>query len=476
MCWGAVVGLFGDRTYEEFATILQAANAAFGKSGPNGWAQLKMSEIGIDQFGDVFTSRNGRGKAIVLEKDGELIVAFRGTDKWSDLKDYDKISVVKSYSRQFDKLMEQVAKYQDEHDLHTTFTGISLGGAVTNIVAAKADNQWDGAFKDSSFFGISSPYLANNRQRDLFNLGVQNDEIYGIIPGSWNQGAKDLATQNIFIYLNHRTLVDNLDDSLFAHHVGNFNRAMASLDGLTVADGKLLVDMLNPDSLLIFDQTREVVKASELKHSRDRILTIVGESRKDRINGADDKVGGGDEERIYGMGGNDQIHAKSGRDELHGGSGNDMLDGGDGRDSMFGDGGNDRLVFETHLELGEGGAGKDRFIIRTISSHGAAPASVVITDFTPGEDVLVLDRFDGNKDKKGMQSLHFAGYAVYDADDGLSPLEQGFVNDTRPGSVAIYQDQNGDTLLIINRDGDRAREFEIKFDGALGDFAADLLL
>src|SRR5688500_17632094 len=34
--WGGVVGLFGNRSYEEFATILQAANAAFGKGGPNG--------------------------------------------------------------------------------------------------------------------------------------------------------------------------------------------------------------------------------------------------------------------------------------------------------------------------------------------------------------------------------------------------------------------------------------------------------
>jgi Ca2+-binding RTX toxin-like protein len=471
------VSLFGYRSFEEFSVLLKAANAAFGKEAPNGWGQLKMSDLGIDQFGDTFTSRNGRGKAIVLEKEGELIVAFRGSDKWSDIKDYDKISFVKSYSRQFDKLMEKVAKYQEENDLHTTFTGISLGGAVTNIVADKADNQWDDAFKDSSFFGISSPYLSNNRRRDLFNLGIQNDEVYGILPGSWNDRAKDLATQNIYIYLNHRTLVDNLDDSLYAHHVGGFNRAMASLEGLAVHSGQLLVDVLNPDSCLIFDQTKEVLKASELQHPRDKILTIVGESKKDRINGADNGVSGGDEERIYGMGGNDKINAKTGRDELHGGSGNDMLDAGDGRDWMFGDGGDDKLVFETHLEQGEGGAGADRFIVRTITNHGSsAPASVVIDDFTPGEDTLVLDRFDGNKDKKGTQSLHFAEYAVYDASDGLSDLEKGYVNKHKPGGVTIYEDENGDTLLIINRDHDRGREFVIKFDGALGDFSADLLL
>ena len=149
---------------------------------------------------------------------------------------------------------------------------------------------------------------------------------------------------------------------------------------------------------------------------------------------------------------------------------------GDGRDWMFGDGGNDKLVFETNLEFGEGGAGADRFIIRTITNNATGPATVVLTDFTTGEDVIVLDRFDGNKDKKGSQSLHFAEYAVYDASNGLSDLEQGFVNDRKPGSVTIYEDENGDTLLIINRDDDRVREFEIKFDGPLGDFSSDLLL
>ena len=45
-----------------------------------------------------------------------------------------------------------------------------------------------------------------------------------------------------------------------------------------------------------------------------------------------------------------------------------------------------------------------------------------------------------------------------------------------PGGITIYEDQNGDTWLIINRDNDRHREFVIEFNGALGDFSSDLLL
>ncbi|MGV3548364.1 calcium-binding protein [Rhizobium sp.] len=469
------MGLFGKRSFEEFGVILQAANAAFGKDGPSGWTQLKMSDLNINQTGDTFTSPNGRGKAIVLEKDGELIVAFRGTDKKSDIKDYDGIAVSKSYSKQFDKLLDKVAAYQEENDLHTTFTGISLGGAVTNIIAERAANRWGKDFIDSSFVGIASPYLAGNRNRDLFNIGFENDLIYGLIPGSSTKAAKELSTDNLYIYVKQRFMTDNLDDNIYAHHVGNFNQAIASLQGLTEKGGAQLVDVLKPDSYVIFDHFKGTVKAEELRHPRDSVLTIIGQGRDDWIVGTN---GGarGSMERIYGMNGDDTIRGKHGRDEIYGGNGNDNIDGGHARDWMYGGAGNDRLVFETHGDFGEGGTGNDRFIIKTVTRPGPEPASVIIADFTPGEDKFVFKLFDGNSTKKGMQDLRFSEFAVYDDSDGLSNLEKGYVNDKRPGSVTIYEDQNGDTFLIINTDHDRQREFQIKFEGSLGDFSRDLLL
>ena len=471
---GLVLGIFGNRDYAEFATLLHAANAAFGKSGPAGWTQLKMSDLGIKQNGDTFTSPNNRGKAIVLQQDDQLIVAFRGTDKLNDIKDYYDISAVKSYSKQFSKLLDAVKTYQSAYDLQTTFTGISLGGAVTNIIADKADNQWNDAFKNSTFLGIASPYLSNNTHRDLYNFGIQNDLIYGVVPHSWNKRSKSMAAQNIYIYENGRTLVDNLDDQLSPHHPGGLNRAIASLNGLTVASGELLVDVLKQDSYLIFDRTKEVLKASELDHPRSQVLTIIGESRNDRINGADKQNRGGNEERVYGMGGNDVINTRQGRDELHGGSGNDTLNGGNGADRMYGDGGDDRIIMADHGDWAEGGSGSDRFIIMTMGRGGSEPARVTIADFTPGEDKIDLRNFDGTNMRKGDQPLRVVEYAMYT--DGQSDLEKGFVNDLTPGGITIYEDQNGDTWLIINRDNDRHREFVIEFNGALGDFSSDLLL
>jgi len=468
------LGIFGNRDYDEFVTLLHAANAAFGKDAPNGWTQLKMSDLGIKQNGDTFTSPNNRGKAIVLEQDDQLIVAFRGTDKLNDIKDYYDISAVKSYSKQFDKLLEAVKVYQNKNDMETTFTGISLGGAVTNIIADKADNQWGDAFKNSTFLGIASPYLSNNTHRDLFNFGVQNDLVYGVVPHSWNPRSKSMAAENVYIYENGRKFIDNLDDQLSPHHVGGLNRVINSLEGLTTMTGELLVDVLKQDSYVIFDRTKEVLKASELDHPDFHVLNIIGESRDDRINGADKHNRGGNEERVFGRGGDDIINTKQGRDELHGGSGNDFLNGGNGADWMYGDDGDDRLVLADHRDLAEGGSGSDRFIIHTIGKGGPQPAEVMLPDFTPGVDKIDLREFDGNNLRKGDQPLKVVEYVQYT--DGQSDLEQGFVNDLTPGGITIYEDQLGDTWLIINRDNDRNREFVIHFDGTLGDISGDLLL
>ena len=137
------MSLFGYLDLEEFATIYRVAVASYGKADvPQGSVALTMAELGIDNQGNdtIFTSKNGRGKAIVAEFEGELVVGFRGTDKYNDIKDYNNISLTKNYFKQFERLIEAVKDYSQENDLDVTFTGISLGGAVTNIIADRATN------------------------------------------------------------------------------------------------------------------------------------------------------------------------------------------------------------------------------------------------------------------------------------------------------------------------------------------------
>ena len=82
---------------------------------------------------------------------------------------------------------------------------------------------------------------------------------------------------------------------------------------------------------------------------------------------------------IAGLGGKDKLSGLGGNDTLDGGAGNDRLRGGDGDDLLIGGGGKDKMT---------GGAGR-----RPVPVQRAAVAKNAdkITDFTPGEDLILLD-------------------------------------------------------------------------------------
>jgi Ca2+-binding RTX toxin-like protein len=481
------MSLFGDLSLDEFAIALRSALASYGHvNPPQGFDALKMHDLGIDQNGTTYTSKSGRGKAIVVQQDDELIVAFRGTDHFNDIQDYDNISVTKGYYKQFQSLLNHVADYAKEGGLHVTFTGISLGGAVTNIIADHADDRWGQVFADANFVGIASPYLSHNRKADLFNFGFGNDIVYHVVPGSWTHGSRSLATKHVFLYENHRlTKTDNLDDRVSVHHVGNYVDAIGALADLQFDDGKMLADKLDIHSYVLFDSTKEKLQAGRLEHPGSSPLTVIGEDRKDRLYGASTHNHGSHDEWFFGRGGDDKIYAKRGDDLLYGGGGDDLLMGGRGVDYASGGAGKDQIHLEDNRDRASGGDDRDGFVVHDIlpkndkghlSPAGDNPARVFIEDFVKGEDVLNLRRVDGDLDKKGDQPLHFAGYERYDASDGLDDLEKDYVNDTSPGSVTIFEDKSGDTLVIVNRDSDRSREMEIVLHGDVGDIRHDLLL
>lgn len=90
----------------------------------------------------------------------------------------------------------------------------------------------------------------------------------------------------------------------------------------------------------------------------------------------DDNVRGGvADDYLLAADGNDTVTAGGGDDTIGGGAGNDLIDGGDGDDMISGGTGNDTIT---------GGAGDDMFV------YHAGGGDDVITDFTPGEDTLLL--------------------------------------------------------------------------------------
>lgn len=97
--------------------------------------------------------------------------------------------------------------------------------------------------------------------------------------------------------------------------------------------------------------------------------TLEGTPQGDRILG----LRGAD--TLRGLGGNDVLQGNQGNDILEGGNNDDLLSGGSNSDQLDGGNGNDTLT---------GGGGSDTFVLR--SKQG----STLITDFTPGTDLLGL--------------------------------------------------------------------------------------
>ncbi|MGF1490863.1 MAG: DUF4347 domain-containing protein [Microcoleaceae cyanobacterium] len=108
--------------------------------------------------------------------------------------------------------------------------------------------------------------------------------------------------------------------------------------------------------------------------------TLIGDLGTDESVGSggsqDILCGGAGDDQIFGNGGEDYLCGDLGNDLLHGGQDDDTLMGGEGNDELHGDDGNDTLV---------GGNGQDQFVL------SPERGSDVITDFTQGEDLIVLD-------------------------------------------------------------------------------------
>ncbi len=114
---------------------------------------------------------------------------------------------------------------------------------------------------------------------------------------------------------------------------------------------------------------------------------LVGGAGDDSIEGGDgaDTINGtSGNNSISGGGGADILIGGTGADTIQGGDGNDWIGGDDGANSLFGGAGNDTLSGGSGDDVLSGGAGADTFLFK------AGTGEDVISDFTPGEDRILL--------------------------------------------------------------------------------------
>ena len=170
----------------EVGLLGQASEAAFvGGNIPAGWTVVTPAQLGLaPQYsdGNYFTDPNSGASAIVLKQGSSYIVAFRGTDGQNDIQHYPEL-LTGSYIHHYDPLLNRLSAIA-QSGADFAFTGASLGGGATNLMAGIAGSAFGGAFAAATFVAFASPNIRT--AAGILNLGFENDPIYKAINGYAN--------------------------------------------------------------------------------------------------------------------------------------------------------------------------------------------------------------------------------------------------------------------------------------------------
>jgi serralysin len=137
---------------------------------------------------------------------------------------------------------------------------------------------------------------------------------------------------------------------------------------------------------------------------------------------------------------------------LYGGDGNDRMNGGTGNDTLKGGSGVDILT---------GGLGADVFYFAATTDTGIGfSARDKIEDFQTGLDKINLRAIDADATLSGDQAFHFTPGGQFDG---------------RAGSLR-FVNSAGDTLVLVDLNGDKVTDFAIQLEGSHQLAATDFIL
>jgi hypothetical protein len=162
---------------DEVGLLEEASQAAFaGGSIPAGWNVVTPAQLGLgSQYSDgiYFTDPTSRASAIVLQQGSNYIVAFRGTDDSTDTQYFSEL-FTGAYIHHYDPLLNGLIANAPS-GASFAFTGASLGGGATNLMADIAGSAYGGRFAAATFVGIASPVIKT--ASGILNLGFENDPV-----------------------------------------------------------------------------------------------------------------------------------------------------------------------------------------------------------------------------------------------------------------------------------------------------------
>ncbi len=374
---------------DEVGLLGQASQAAFvGGIIPPGWTVLTPAQLGLgSQYTDgiYFTDPTSGASAIVLQQGSNYIVAFRGTDGLSDTLHYPEL-LTGTYIHHYDALLYALSANAPSGAAFA-FTGVSLGGAATNLMADIAGDAFGGRFAVATFVEFASPIIST--AAGILNLGFENDPVYKAING----------------YADFPSSLDNLVLATSEYMAGNYDgflpldyyahSSALGFEALSRLSQSVFSDVMTPDSVVIFDANAGFVQ----------------DVTPGRANAGAFYLGENVADSIAGRNGNDFLEGFGGNDTLNGGAGDDALAGGAGADILI------------------GGPGADRYVFDMAALSDASVGTVDrIVDFTLGQDQLDLSLITSAE-----QSPTTLVHAIEDASNSFATVEVD-----RDGSGASY--------------------------------------
>ncbi|MEL6240356.1 MAG: calcium-binding protein [Pseudomonadota bacterium] len=321
---------------------------------PTGWRELTPAELGLDpalldKYGvwSSPTSSSAQIKITGKVENGEithLSLAFAGTSDFGDIAAYFDLEDQRILN-DFTVLLDAAANFAQASGLtgaDVTVTGYSLGGAITNAMAFRADEVADGFFAESSYFGFASPIVHDDPDR-ILNFGMENDVVYrsvGDVDASLAQGLFEAAinddkmfassTDNIVlfedVYANPLFPIGffsllNLTNGWAAHVRGVFETPWTTIAQSTFyedieTDSAIVIAALSP-ILRPFTWVADVSRITSDHYGQDAF--ILGTNASDKLR---DNVGS---DALDGFGGNDEFDLSLGNDRVAGGAGSDRV-------------------------------------------------------------------------------------------------------------------------------------------------------
>jgi hypothetical protein len=296
---------------DKVGLLEQASQAAFaGGNIPAGWNVVTPAQLGLgSQYRDgiYFTDPTSRASAIVLQQGSNYIVAFRGTDDSTDTGYFPEL-FTGAYIHHYDPLLNALIA-NAPLGAGFAFTGASLGGGATNLMADIAGSAFGGRFAAATFVGIASPIIKT--AAGILNIGFENDPVY----------------KGINSYADFPSSLDNLVLATDKYMAGNYDgrhptdayahSAFLGFEALGRIAQSVFYEFMTPDSVLIFDANAGLVQ--DVTPGRENTGAFyLGENVADSITGRN---------------GNDFLEGFGGNDTLNGAGGDDTIDGGAGVDT-----------------------------------------------------------------------------------------------------------------------------------------------